>query len=121
MTSSHASPPRSHHSATTIIQTQLVVTGRVQGVGYRDWAVATARKLGLAGWVRNLPDGTVGLLIEGPHDTCEAMIVQCHTGSESAKVDHINRVFTRPPPDPNDPKVAPSEIAPKPFQRLHRH
>lgn len=111
---------RPHTSSTNSLeQTQLAISGRVQGVGYRDWAVATARKLGLNGWVRNLADGTVGLLIEGTHEACEAMIVECHTGPHGAKVDHVRRVFTRPPPNPNDPNVAPSEIAPKPFQRLH--
>ncbi|MDI9349806.1 MAG: acylphosphatase [Candidatus Symbiobacter sp.] len=115
-------PSSSHHEpklSTALQQTQLVITGRVQGVGFRDWAVAAARKLDLAGWVRNSPDGTVSLLIEGPQAACEAMIEQCHKGPATAKIDHVRRVFTRPPPHPDDPKVAPSEIAHKPFQRLH--
>ena len=36
------------------LQARLAITGRVQGVGYRDWAVATGQRLGLSGWVRNL-------------------------------------------------------------------
>ncbi|HCO47608.1 MAG TPA: acylphosphatase, partial [Erythrobacter sp.] len=45
---------------------RLIARGRVQGVFYRDWTVETAAALGLAGWVRNLPDGTVEAHVEGP-------------------------------------------------------
>ena len=41
------------------LQARLTIVGRVQGVGYRDWAIATGRRLGLTGWVRNRRDGAV--------------------------------------------------------------
>ncbi len=47
------------------LQARLTITGRVQGVGYRDWAMATGQRLGLAGWVRNRRDGAVEALIVG--------------------------------------------------------
>jgi acylphosphatase len=50
------------------------VTGRVQGVGYRAWAAEEAHGLGLAGWVRNEPDGAVTALIAGPREDVEAML-----------------------------------------------
>jgi len=48
-----------------MIAKRVVIAGRVQGVGYRDWMVARAREIGLSGWVRNLPDGSVEALVAG--------------------------------------------------------
>ena len=58
----------------------LVVHGRVQGVWYRDWTVQTARSIELAGWVRNLPDGTVEALLEGDPQALEQMIAAMRDG-----------------------------------------
>ena len=59
---------------------RLTARGRVQGVFYRDWTVETAAALGLAGWVRNLPDGTV----EGPQAAVDRMIAAMHDGPPRA-------------------------------------
>jgi len=48
--------------------------GRVQGVGFRVWARRTAEGLGVGGWVRNRPDGSVEALIRGPEAAVEAML-----------------------------------------------
>lgn len=64
---------------------RLIVHGRVQGVFYRDWTVATARSLGLAGWVRNLPDGTVEAHLEGESSSIERMIEAMHEGPPRAR------------------------------------
>jgi len=69
----------------------LVLHGRVQGVFYRDWTVDTARSFGLAGWVRNRPDGTVEAHIEGGSDAVERMIAAMRDGPPRAKVDRIDR------------------------------
>src|SRR5580692_5803626 len=53
---------------------RLIITGRVQGVGYRDWAITTARNLGLRGWVRNRTDDSVEALIAGEDAAVAAMI-----------------------------------------------
>ncbi len=63
----------------------LRVTGRVQGVGYRAWALETASRLGLRGWVRNRSDGTVEALVIGAEDEVAAMIEACREGPFAAR------------------------------------
>ena len=67
----------------------LVIRGRVQGVWYRASAGKEARRLGLAGWVRNLPDGAVELAAEGPSEALDALIAWCWKGPPLARVDDI--------------------------------
>ena len=71
--------------------THLTIHGRVQGVFYRGWTVRTAQSLGIAGWVRNLPDGTVEAHLEGSSDAIDAMIAKMHDGPPAARVDRIER------------------------------
>jgi len=54
--------------------THIIVTGRVQGVGFRYFTVRCANNLGLCGWVRNLPDGGVEAVIQGQNEKIEEMI-----------------------------------------------
>ena len=68
----------------------LVIRGRVQGVGYRDWTVRKARELGLSGWVRNRPDGSVEAVISGTDTLVAGMISECQSGPPSAQVDTID-------------------------------
>ncbi len=65
---------------------RVAVTGRVQGVWFRGWTRATAEELGLNGWVRNEPDGSVSALISGPDDAVATMIEALHRGPEMARV-----------------------------------
>jgi acylphosphatase len=65
------------------------VTGRVQGVSFRWYAVREARRLGLAGWVRNEPDGAVAVHLEGPDDAVEVMVAWCGHGPPAARVDNV--------------------------------
>jgi acylphosphatase len=64
----------------------LRITGRVQGVGYRAWAIETAARLGLRGWVRNRSDGSVEALAIGEDNRVTAMIEACRTGPFAARV-----------------------------------
>jgi acylphosphatase len=68
--------------------TQILVhvSGRVQGVSYRAYCCQQARDLGLRGWVRNLPDGRVQAMLQGPSEVVERMIAWCHRGSPHAAV-----------------------------------
>ncbi|MBV8391818.1 MAG: acylphosphatase [Alphaproteobacteria bacterium] len=72
------------------LQARLTITGRVQGVGYRDWAVATGQRLGLTGWVRNTSRGAVEALIVGDDEVVGQMIEACRRGPALARVDEID-------------------------------
>lgn len=68
---------------------RFVVTGRVQGVGFRWFVKAEARPLGLTGWVRNREDGAVEGEIEGRDDALEALIPCLEEGPSSAIVTNV--------------------------------
>jgi len=75
--------------APTEKRARVFVTGRVQGVCFRDSTRRQARSLGLSGWVKNLDDGRVELLAEGPEADVNALIKWCHGGPPIAKVDGV--------------------------------
>jgi acylphosphatase len=68
---------------------RLHITGRVQGVGYRAWAIEAALGLGLRGWVRNRADGTVEALVTGEDAAVAAMIDACREGPYPARVREV--------------------------------
>ncbi len=72
------------------LQARLTITGRVQGVGYRDWVIGRGRRLGLTGWVRNRTDGSVEALIVGEEAAVGQMIEACRHGPPAARVDEID-------------------------------
>ena len=69
--------------------THVIVTGRVQGVGFRAWLAREARARGLLGWVRNRADGSVEALIRGEAGAVEAMVGACRTGPRMAGVAEV--------------------------------
>ena len=71
------------------LQARLAITGRVQGVGYRDWAMATAQRLGLSGWVRNRPDGSVEIEAEGSPLELTELRIWCEKGPAEAVVNSV--------------------------------
>ena len=79
---------------------QVVIQGRVHGVGYRDWMVTQARALGVAGWVRNRPDGTVEALVYGEVDAVEELLRACRRGPRLAVVSRIEEEWADPPEEP---------------------
>jgi acylphosphatase len=64
----------------------IVVSGRVQGVGFRYFVQHHAAQLGLTGWVRNLPNGSVEIEAEGAQESLERLLVQVRRGPRSAVV-----------------------------------
>lgn len=68
----------------------VFVSGRVQGVAFRDSARSQAEELGLSGWVRNLQDGRVEAVFEGDPELVRQMIDWCESGPSSADVDDVD-------------------------------
>ncbi len=68
---------------------RVVASGLVQGVFFRVECAAEARGRGLAGTVRNLPDGRVEAILEGPAPVVDQMVAWCRSGPEHARVDEV--------------------------------
>jgi acylphosphatase len=68
---------------------RLRIAGRVQGVGYRAWALSAATGLGLRGWVRNRADGAVELLATGSESAVAALVELCAKGPPAASVSAV--------------------------------
>ena len=69
---------------------QARVTGRVKGVSFRWYTERRARELGVVGWVRNEPDGSVLLHAEGEDDAVDALVAWCRTGPSMARVSDVS-------------------------------
>lgn len=63
--------------------------GRVQGVFFRDFVRREARRLGLVGWVRNEPDGSLALVAEGPREALEELLQAVRRGPPAAQVGEV--------------------------------
>ena len=71
---------------------RLVISGRVQGVGFREATVDAARVAGVAGWVRNRIDGTVEVLAQGSSDAVDRLVAWCRRGPPLARVTGVEAV-----------------------------
>lgn len=72
------------------VRVHLLVTGLVQGVAFRQSAVFEAQRLGLLGWVKNLPDGRVEAEAEGKRDKVEVFARWCEHGPTGARVEWVD-------------------------------
>ncbi len=70
---------------------QVVIRGRVQGIGFRVWTEVTALELGVEGWVRNCRDGSVEALFAGSEEVVLTMIELCRNGPRGAHVETIDQ------------------------------
>jgi acylphosphatase len=73
-----------------MIARRVRVSGRVQGVFFRAWTRDEARKLGVTGWVRNCPDGSVEAHVEGGDCAVGKLIDSLHCGPPQARVDRMD-------------------------------
>lgn len=78
------------------IRAHVYVSGKVQGVYFRATTRDTAREQDVDGWVKNLPDGRVEAVFEGPEPAVEAMVEFCHEGSDAARVDSVDVTYESP-------------------------
>jgi acylphosphatase len=74
-----------------VIAVRYLISGLVQGVGFRWFVARHARSLGLAGYARNLPDGRVEVVISGPEETLPALEQLLRAGPANAQVEKVER------------------------------
>jgi len=79
-----------------LMRVHLVVSGRVQGVNYRSNAQRKASQLCLVGWVRNLPDGGVEAVAEGPGEKVEEFLDWCKRGPILAYISDVEASWEKP-------------------------
>ncbi|HEX6447803.1 MAG TPA: acylphosphatase [Streptosporangiales bacterium] len=79
-----------------VVRTRVVVSGLVQGVFFRDTCRREARRGGVAGWVRNRPDGTVEAVFEGPRESVDRMVEWCRRGPSRARVRELTTLPEEP-------------------------
>ncbi len=72
-----------------MVARRVLVSGRVQAVGFRYSCIEEARRIGVGGWVRNLRDGRVEAHVEGDEDKVDALIAWLHEGPPSARVESV--------------------------------
>jgi acylphosphatase len=78
------------------VRAHVWVSGSVQGVSFRAYADDEAAFRGVAGWIRNAPDGRVEAVFEGPRPSVDAMIQWCHRGSPASRVTGVEVVWEAP-------------------------
>ena len=72
------------------IRLSATIQGRVQGVAFRHYTFRRAQELGVTGWVRNLPDGSVEGLFEGEYSAVAALVEWCRIGPPAAQVERLD-------------------------------
>jgi acylphosphatase len=75
------------------VRAHALISGRVQGVCFRAYTVDEATAAGVAGWVRNTPDGRVEAVFEGAKPAVEAMIAWCRNGPPAARVTGVEVIW----------------------------
>ena len=79
-----------------LVARRFVISGRVQGVGFRFFIENAARHEGVGGWVRNLPDGRVEALIEGDQDAVNRLEGKIRRGPGAARIDGVETELEAP-------------------------
>lgn len=77
----------------TLARAHLIIEGRVQGVFFRAFTREVGAGLKLQGWVRNLPDGTVEAVFEGPKESVETAVARCRMGPPGSRVVNVTETW----------------------------
>jgi acylphosphatase len=83
-------------SDTRTVRAHVFVKGRVQGVFFRDHTRSVASSLGITGWVRNLPDGRVEIVAEGPESAVSSLVAWCREDPGLADVTGVAASYEEP-------------------------
>lgn len=84
------------HAADDVITVHLSITGRVQGVGFRESMRVVADALDVRGWVRNRSDGSVEAMAQGMENDVERLVGWCHNGPPGAQVRFVEAKLVAP-------------------------
>ncbi|MGH2729305.1 MAG: acylphosphatase [Actinomycetota bacterium] len=79
-----------------MIRRRVLVSGRVQGVFFRDTCRRVAEAAGVAGWARNMPDGRVEVVLEGERDAVQSVVDWCRRGTDWAQVTSVEVIEEEP-------------------------
>lgn len=77
------------------VRLHVYITGRVQGVFFRDWTRRSAQELELKGWIKNLPDRRIEAVFEGLKVKLEEILRRCQDGPDPAHVEHIDAIWEK--------------------------
>ncbi|OGM22208.1 acylphosphatase [Candidatus Woesebacteria bacterium RIFCSPLOWO2_01_FULL_39_21] len=77
------------------VRAHLFIQGRVQAVSYRFWTQRSAQSLEFTGWIKNLDDGRVEAVFEGPKEKVEEMVEKCKKGPRFSNVEHIDVIWEK--------------------------
>jgi acylphosphatase len=78
------------------VRAHVLISGRVQGVGFRAYARDRARAAGVEGWVRNLSDGHVEAIFEGTRSAVQRLVTWCYSGPANARVEKVEVSWEEP-------------------------
>lgn len=79
-----------------MVRVRVLISGMVQGVFFRQATAEQARRLGVAGWVRNRPDGRVEAVFEGSQDVVDQIVSWCREGTPWSKVEQVEVTAEEP-------------------------
>jgi acylphosphatase len=84
----------------------LFIEGKVQNVGFRHFTKLNAEEVGVHGWVKNLPDGRVEVIFEGPEDHIDEIVARCEDGPGASRVDEVDFEWEEPTGEFNSFEIA---------------